>query len=202
VSQGICRLLSRLYTGCPTLCQANRFQMGFDHLKQLHFFSAIHAPRPLNHTFKRLEPSPKVSQPWFVFLAIAIAAATLAKRTEAEEEEMRVLETILSPNHPTIGRTYHITGLCLANLGQYEDALKYLQKSLTVRAFSDTYPVDENEMCFEVFVEVLTLQSDVQIFEQAQQEVLSLYTEKLGENHPLIQQLKNMKYNTRFPNTS
>jgi predicted acylesterase/phospholipase RssA/tetratricopeptide (TPR) repeat protein/ankyrin repeat protein len=88
VSQGVCRLLSRAYTGCSTFCQVNHSQVGFARLKQLHFFSAIQTPRPLNHTFKQLEPSQKVGHPWFVFLAIAIAAATLIKRTEAEEEPL------------------------------------------------------------------------------------------------------------------
>ncbi len=119
------------------------------------------------------------------------ALSNLERHAEALEhhrEALKIRKETLPPNHPYIAMSYNNVGISLRDLGQHQEALEHQQKALEICASQENHP--DHELYLENFIDTLNKQTDNQVCEKAKQEILALYTEKLGEDHALSKELK------------
>ena len=101
---------------------------------------------------------------------------------------LRTGEKTFPSTHLFFESIHRNLALCFKDLERPQEALEHIKEALKICASQEICA--RKELFLKDFAIILEQQTDTQIVEKAKQEILPLYTPKLGENHPLIQKIK------------
>lgn len=107
---------------------------------------------------------------------------------ECFEKTGKIRKKALPPDHLDLAFVYHDKSKCLNKLGRHQEALKSSKKALKHPSLN--YHLNHDKAFLKNFIEILNNQSDLKLAESEKQEILSLFTPRLGKEHPLIQELE------------
>jgi predicted acylesterase/phospholipase RssA/ankyrin repeat protein len=125
------------------------------------------------------------------YIGVGMCLQEIGDFSQALIYQQQVLEMI-ERDHPSNSRYLagcHLNMAKLLKLLHRDDqALEHIQKTLGILSFFEKHPYHGPSL--DLFLEILKNQTDRTLAEKAKQDILALYTPKLGEDHPLIKELK------------